>query len=64
MPTVMLTATCQNSCPWCFARSKMEHYRSQSIAEIEWQDSLTVVTVTQRWCNNQRSCLGRRRLGH
>ena len=43
MPTVMVTATCQNSCPWCFARSRMEEYRSQGIEEMSWQDFLTVV---------------------
>ena len=58
MPTVMLTATCQNSCPWCFARSKMAHYRSQGIEEMSWQDFLTVVEFYERSCFRQMNLLG------
>jgi MoaA/NifB/PqqE/SkfB family radical SAM enzyme len=43
MPAVIVTATCQNSCPWCFARSKMQQYRTQGIDEMNWYDFLAVV---------------------
>jgi organic radical activating enzyme len=58
MPTVMLTTTCQNSCAWCFARSKMEHYRSQGVEEMSWQDFLTVVEYYERSGYRQMNLLG------
>jgi MoaA/NifB/PqqE/SkfB family radical SAM enzyme len=58
MPTVMLTAICQNSCPWCFARAKMEYYRSRGITELAWQDFLTVVAFCERSGLRQMSLLG------
>jgi len=58
MPTVMLTATCQNSCLWCFARSKMVHYRAQGMDELSWQDFLTVVEFYERSGHRQMNLLG------
>ncbi|HTZ40889.1 MAG TPA: radical SAM protein [Syntrophales bacterium] len=43
MPTVMLTAKCVNSCPWCFARAKMAEYHSRGIAEMHFADFESVV---------------------
>lgn len=58
MPTVMLTTRCQNACPWCFARSKMDQYRSRGIAEMNWQDFLTVVWFYERSGYRQMNLLG------
>jgi MoaA/NifB/PqqE/SkfB family radical SAM enzyme len=58
MPYVMITARCQNSCTWCFARSKMEYYRSQGIEEMTWQDFLTVVQLYERSAFKQMGLLG------
>ncbi|HME42984.1 MAG TPA: hypothetical protein VKF36_07870 [Syntrophorhabdales bacterium] len=48
MPNVFVTASCQNACAWCFARSKMEHYRSQGIEEMDWKDFTTVVQFLRK----------------
>ena len=58
MPTVMLTTTCQNSCPWCFARAKMEYYRSQGIEEMSWEDFLTLVRFYEGSNYRQMNLLG------
>jgi MoaA/NifB/PqqE/SkfB family radical SAM enzyme len=58
MPTVMLTATCQNACPWCFARSKMEYYCSQGIEEMDWEDFRAVVEFYERSGFRQMNLLG------
>src|SRR5512137_1287718 len=48
MPTVMLTATCPNECPWCFARPKMDRYAASGITEMAWEDFLRVVDFYER----------------
>jgi hypothetical protein len=40
VPTVMLTTTCPNECPWCFARAKMDRYTAAGITEMAWKDFL------------------------
>lgn len=58
MPTVMLTAICPNSCPWCFARSRMEEYRARGIREISWEDFLRVVDFYERSGKDEMVLLG------
>jgi organic radical activating enzyme len=58
MPTVMVTAKCQNACPWCFARSKMEQYRLRGIEEMDWEDFRAVVQFYERSDFRQMNLLG------
>jgi pyruvate-formate lyase-activating enzyme len=58
MPAVIVTATCQNSCSWCFARSKMRQYRDQGIDEMSWRDFLTVVKFYESPNYRQMHLLG------
>ncbi|MGE5800325.1 MAG: radical SAM protein [Syntrophaceae bacterium] len=48
MPTVMLTTHCPNTCPWCFARPKMEEYQARGIREMSWDDFVGVVDFYER----------------
>ncbi len=58
MPTVMLTATCPNACPWCFARPKMERYTASGITEMAWEDFLQVVDFYERSGTRHMALLG------
>lgn len=58
MPTVMLTTRCPNRCPWCFARSKMEWYRSNGILEMSWEAFLRVVDFHEASGVKQMKLLG------
>jgi MoaA/NifB/PqqE/SkfB family radical SAM enzyme len=44
----MLTTTCPNECPWCFARPKMDSYGNCGIPEMGWDDFLKVVDFYER----------------
>ena len=58
MPTVMLTTTCPNECPWCFARPKMDAYTAKGVTEMSWDDFLQVVDFYERSGMRQMNLLG------
>jgi MoaA/NifB/PqqE/SkfB family radical SAM enzyme len=48
MPALILTTRCPNTCPWCFARSKMRQYRSRGITEMGWGEFTAAVDFFER----------------
>jgi len=58
MPTVMLTTTCPNGCPWCFARPKMDAYAARGVTEMAWEDFLKVVEFYERSGMRHMALLG------
>jgi radical SAM protein with 4Fe4S-binding SPASM domain len=58
MPSVFVTAKCQNACAWCSARSKMEEYRSRGIEEMDWQDFTAAVEFCERSGVRKMALLG------
>jgi hypothetical protein len=47
MPSLILTTRCPNTCARCFARAKMQCYRSRGIFEFGWDNFTKTADATE-----------------